>query len=359
MIGDGTLHLAGVVLDDDAPLDGAMVVADDSSSARVRLGIWREDVRAERPDVEHSAACGFEATLDVRRSEPGPLRIALLVSRGGQWEEAAAVTVEVRPSAGGREGLRERAAFTIVHDEATMLPVWLAHGERSFEPGDLYVLDHGSSDGSTDDLDDRCHVIRVHREAEFDHDWLRSTVESFQAFLLRSYDTVVFTEVDELLVPDPRRYPGGLADYLTHLDRPAARATGFNLVHQPDEPPLDFEAPILAQRSRWHLSKLYSKRLVARRPLRWSLGFHEEFAAPDDPPDPDLLLVHLHRADRDACLARHRRSAAANWREEDVERGLGAQNLIAAPAEFDEWFYRGEDLDAPSELIPDHYRDAL
>jgi hypothetical protein len=200
-------------------------------------------------------------------------------------------------------------------------------------------------------------VVPVHRQT-YDHDWLRSIVESFQAFLLRSYDTVLFTDSDEFVLADPSRY-SGLDDYIAKLTRPAARCTGFNVVQQPDEPPLRFDAPLLAQRRRWHASLLYSKRLLSRIPLRWSEGFHLEYSAPDDSPDPELLLVHLHRVDYDTCLARHRMAFARDWKEADLLQGLGAQNRIIEPDEFEEWFRHGPELDTPSELIPEHIRSLL
>ena len=74
-----------------------------------------------------------------------------------------------------------RAAFTIVKDEPVMLPLWLDYYSRYFAPGDLYVLDHRSADGSTAAVSARCRVLPDHRDAAFDHRWLRGTVEAFQA----------------------------------------------------------------------------------------------------------------------------------------------------------------------------------
>lgn len=116
---------------------------------------------------------------------------------------------------------------------------------------------------------------------------------------------------------------------------------------------------MLAQRRHWHASLKYSKSLISRVPLRWSRGFHEEYNAPDQKPDPELLLVHLHRVDYDVCLAHHRESAARVWNEEDVLRGEGWQNRVFEATEFEEWFHRGPDLDSPRELIPDHIRALL
>ncbi len=358
-VGNETVRVKGWVFDVAGPLEGALLVIGDAPPTRLRLGLWRPDVSDAFPEIAHAGASGFELDISLGNIPLGPARIALLVrttARG--WVQAAATEVTVIPTEADRPPGRPRAAFTIVQNEPLMLTVWLNYYAHHFDPDDLYVLDHDSTDGSTAELAGRCRVVPVHRFASFDHRWLRSTVESFQRFLLQSYETVLFAEVDELVVPDPRRY-AGLAAYIDGLQRPAARCSGFNVVQQPDEPPARFDLPLLAERRYWHASLEYSKRLLSRMPLRWSKGFHQEYDAPDDPPDPELLLVHLHRLDYDSCLARHRSTATRNWSREDIALGDGAQNRIAAPDEFDRWFRTGSEADAPRELIPDHIRAAL
>jgi hypothetical protein len=355
----GAARVSGWVFDEAGLLETALLVVDDGPGTPVRLGVWRPDVGEAFPSVPHASSSGFEGTVDLRAAAGGTSRIALLVRLGdGTWREAAAVEVKTAAPTRERDGMRPRAAFTIVQNEGVMLPLWLDYYGRHFAADDLYVLDHDSTDASTAGLDGRCHVVPVHRKATFDHHWLKSTGEAFQAFLLRSYDTVLFADVDEFVLADPRRY-AGLGAYIAELTRPAARCAGFNVVHQPDEPPLRFDAPLLTQRRYWHASLLYSKRLLSRIPLRWSDGFHHEYNAPDDPPDPELLLVHLHRIDHDTCLERHRLSAARDWSEADVLQGAGAHNRITEPEEFEEWFRRGPDLEAPRELIPEHIRSLL
>jgi hypothetical protein len=355
----GMVTVSGWALAERGPFERALLVAGAGPGVPARLGAWRPDVGEAFPAITHASASGFETPLDLRTAAPGPVRIALLAALpGAPLEEVAASTVTVAEPVRPRDGARPRAAFTIVKDEPVMLPLWLRYYERFFAADDLFVLSHDTGDGSTEGLAGRCHVVPVHREAAFDHRWLRTVVEDFQAFLLRSYDTVLFAEVDEFVVADPLRY-AGLDAYIDALDAPAARCTGFNVVHQEDEPPLRFDEPLLAQRRCWHASLDYSKRLLARTPLQWSQGFHREYRAPDAAPDPDLMLVHLHRIDYDWCLQRHRRSAARDWNEADRSGGAGAQNLIAEAGAFDAWFRRGPDLDAPAELIPTHIRGVL
>jgi hypothetical protein len=353
------LRIAGWVFDELEPLQGALIVVGDAAPRRVGLGLWRSDVGEAFSSVPHAGASGFRCDIELRALTPGPLPITLLVeTAAGGWEQAASVEVSVTASFPLEGGPRPRAVFTIVQNERVMLPLWLAYYGRFFDPDDLYVLNHDGTDESVESVKDRCRVVPVHRSTSFDHRWLRSTVEAFQAFLLRSYDVVLFAEADEFLIADPRQY-SGLDQYIEQLDRAAARCVGFNVVHQADEAPLRFDEPILTQRRYWHASLDYSKRLLSRVPLRWSEGFHEEYDAPDDPPDSSLFLVHLHRVDYDWCLDRHRATAARNWNEPDAIRGEGAQNRIAAPEQFEHWFREGPDLDSPRELIPEHLRAVL
>ncbi len=255
--------------------------------------------------------------------------------------------------------MRKRAAFTIVQNEAVFLPIWLNYYARYFDRTDLYVLDHDSDDGSTAGVETRCNLLRVHRDKSFDHQWLHDTVAAFQAFLLRSYERVLFAEADEIIVADPARY-GGLDDYFVRCRGRVARCTGFEVVHYPDEePPLRFDRAILAQRTYWHASREYCKPLLAAVPMSWSLGFHEAPDFPDVEPDPNLFLVHLHRVDYGTCVARHRASAARNWSEHDIRAEQGFQNrLVEGDAGFRKWFFQGRDNSARTR-IPDRLKTLL
>lgn len=255
--------------------------------------------------------------------------------------------------------MRRRAAFTVVQNEPVFLPLWLAYYGRHFDAADLYVLDHDSTDGSTDRIGARANRVRVHRDKSFDHAWLNGTVTAFHAFLLRSYEHVLFAEADEIVAADPALY-SGLGDYIDRCLERVVRCTGFEVVHYPDEEPaLRFDQPILAQRRYWHASRLYCKPLLSAVPIVWSLGFHEAPDLPDLRPDPSLFLVHLHRIDYGSCVARHRATAARNWNEADVQAGHGLQNRFVEGEEaFKKWFVHGLD-NGPRERIPEYLKALL
>jgi hypothetical protein len=245
---------------------------------------------------------------------------------------------------------RRVAVFTIAQDEPVFLPVWLRYYSRFVDPGDLFVLDHDSTWTAWTDQHPLVNRVPVHRSHSFDHTWLRETVQHFFAFLLQSYQFVLFVEADEIVVADPRVHADGLAGYLRSLapgDTP--RCTGYNLMAGG---PVDWRAPLLPQCRYWYPATMYSKHLLASAPLSWNNGFHDESARADQVPDPTLLLLHLHRLDYDRCLERHQATAARNWSQVDVDAGMGYQNRISDPAEFEQWYFHDEQLGGPRTDLP-------
>lgn len=354
----GTLLVTGWALDASGPLTSLMLVVNDRWSTGVRPAFSPLEIATRYSEVPESQYLGWDAIVDLRWVEGSTATLSLLARNAdGEWVEldGSVVRVAPHPISAGR-----RAAFTIVQNEARFLPIWLGYYRRIFDPSDIWVLDHGSDDGSTDSLEGSCNVIPVHRSESFDHAWLVGVVEDFQRFLLRSYETVLFAEADEFVVADPARYPD-LGAYIDELEAPAACCTGYNVVHYPDEPPLRFDEPLLRQRRYWHPARRwYSKRLLSRIPLSWHYGFHDEFNAASVKPDPELYLVHLHRVDYDYCLERHRAVTARPWYREDRKRDLGRHYRVVEPDEFRDWFFNGYDLEGTErEPMPDRVREVL
>lgn len=349
------LLVGGWALGAGSPVSEVLLLIDGKRAARAETGSERPHVAAAHGGTEDALRSGWEAEVDLRAAgESVSLRL-MARTEDGAWHEVAESDLRVE----GNEATRPRAVFTIVQNEPVFLSLWLAHYGADFAPEDIYVLDHDSTDGSTDGIEDRCTRIAVHRDRAFDHMWLAGVVQDFQTFLLRSYRTVLFSEADELVAVDPER-PGGLAAYMDEFEGVAATSTGFNVLQQPGEQPLDFSRPVLRQRTHWNRSPQYSKRLMSRVPLRWNAGFHREYNVPGSKPDPDLMMIHLHRVDYDLCLERHRSSSSREWAEEDRKWNLGWHQRVTEPEEFREWFYSGEDLEGSvSEPIPERLRDVL
>ena len=226
------------------------------------------------------------------------------------------------------------ALVTMVHNEPVFLPIWLRYYARFFDARDIYVLDNDSTDGSTD----RDGFVRVPAPHDrVDHEWMVRRIEQLQHELLGRYDVVVVTDVDEIVAPHPAW--GTLGDYLGGFAEPWVNCRGYEIVHLPDrEAPLALERPVLDQRGYWFASGFYNKPAIATVPMTWEPGFHGR-ADGDVALDPDLYLIHLHRADYRLCLDRHRLRQARAWNPGDLGERWAAHNRITAEEEFDRWFF--------------------
>jgi hypothetical protein len=255
-------------------------------------------------------------------------------------------------------GSRSAAVLTIVRDEAVFLPIWLRYYSQHFSPEDIYVLDHGSSDGSTD----RGGFVRIPVEHEtIDHTWMRDTVAAQQRKLLEQYDVVVSVDCDEIIVPDPAW--GTLSDYVSGFSEDFVNCLGYEVIHLPDrEPSLDLEGPLLQQRHYWFAADGYDKPAVATSPSEWEVGFHS-LADGRLNLDPDLRLIHLHRLDYGLCRDRHLTRRQARWQDTDLDAGWASHNRLVDGAGFDDWYYRRSTFEATRgfivERIPDRWRGAL
>ena len=192
--------------------------------------------------------------------------------------------------------------MTMVRDEADLLPRWIDYYGGQVGPQNLVVLDDNSVDGSTDDLP--CLRYRLPPEP-WKQRWSKMRVRMAnklaEAFLACN-DVVVFTDVDEFLIPDPEKH-GGLLDYLTHRpDTQVMAPLAFELMHNARiEPPLDPARPVLEQRRFVKFAPAMCKPLLKRVPAAWEPAFHG-IHAPFEV-DPELFMLHLKWCD-EAVLAR-------------------------------------------------------
>jgi hypothetical protein len=252
---------------------------------------------------------------------------------------------------------KRRAVITITHNEALFFPIWLRYYSRYFAPDDIYVLDHDSTDGSTDGGG----FVRIPISHDtFDNLWMVSTVESLQRELLERYDIVLVTDADEIVAPLPEL--GTLTEYIDRFDEPWVNCLGYEVVHlRAIEPPFDPSLAVMAQRNHWFANDGYDKPALSMQPTSWQPGFHSRRDG-EMRLDPDLFLIHLHRLDFDVCRARHRRWADRRWERRDVEQGWGTHNRVVEDGEFERWFYEEsafERIEVAIERIPDEWKGLL
>ena len=239
--------------------------------------------------------------------------------------------------------MKPLACLTIARNEPHFLPVWLRHyGETG---GDLVLLDHENDSQDLIAATDECvsnrfplTIVPVSNPRSDDVHWMRYRVEGMVDELLTEYRTVVFAEVDELLVVDPR-LGSDLGGFLRSLDHPSVHfsrwtATGMEVI------PGD----------RWVRNDQYDKTLIVRERTRWEVGFHRPIECVRPEPDPSLVLVHLHYRSREVAWDR---LVARQRGKEIVQDGLGFQNKFTSRAAFDAHF--DEVCRRPSEPIPERF----
>jgi hypothetical protein len=163
------------------------------------------------------------------------------------------------------------AVVTMVYNEPDFLPVWAAHYRAAVGSEHCYVIDHGSDDGSVD-ASGQFNLVRLKR-SPLDEVWRAALVSHMCAGLLDRYDAVAYTDVDELLVVDRRRF-SNLVDLSTSTEVDVLTAFGTNMLEVRGDAPIDLTRPITTQR-RWTrpFSSLCKPALI-RRPVHWSPGFH-------------------------------------------------------------------------------------
>lgn len=209
------------------------------------------------------------------------------------------------------------AAITMVYNEAVFLPLWLDYYGKNLGYDNLYIIDHGSDDGSTTRIPGN--VLKIPR-TDFDDAQRVAFINTFQKALFSYFECVFYTDCDEFLLPRPDRYTC-LASYLKNNPHGnVVRAVGVEVMQNDlSLPPVDFTKAILPQRPYGFVSPWESKPLITRTPVEWSPGFHEcnhpSFL------DEDLWLFHLKLCDLHYALARLNLTRSMKWSQQGLSFG--------------------------------------
>ena len=240
---------------------------------------------------------------------------------------------------------RDRCVFTIMNNEYEFFPIWLNYYSKYFDAQDIYVLDHNSTGEFFDNIQQQAregkfNLQRVYNYALFDHDWLRQTVTDYQAFLVNSYKSVLFIEIDEIVATHPNSQYKNIGEYMDFFNttgKKAVRADGFNIVSNPDtDKSIDLNIPILQQRNRYKRDLSYCKPYIASVPLDYTGGFHSTFSEQKATGelygikeyliDKNLIAFHLHYIDINWTHQKNHRRSQDKWSTHDWQNSLGYQN---------------------------------
>lgn len=240
------------------------------------------------------------------------------------------------------------AVFVIAKDENYFLPKWVSYYKQYFHPRDIYVLDHQSTDGSTDNLD--VNVVKVTNDVALDHAWLTNTVQDFQKKLLETYKAVLFTESDEFVYSLNKPLDECIQDFIAS-EHPYATCVGYEVVQDlVNEKALADDEPIMPHRNQWARYPMYDKTLFSKVPLNWVVGFHSH-SQPNNYYG-GLHLLHLHRHDFEMMVRRHEKRVSKWVMSND---GNGAQNRIADRNGLSKYFNSLQDL----RQIPAEHKAAI
>jgi hypothetical protein len=218
------------------------------------------------------------------------------------------------------------AVFTIVRDESFYLPKWYAYYSQFLADVDIHIIHHVPKEKATTAAAaakrDTCCDFLVGKECQIyveDHEffssgWIRDIVKQYQARLLKQYEAVIFTDVDEIISIHPDSGFVGLGEFMTHFVQDKKhtnwRVNAYSLIHLPDlgEPSIDLARPILAQRMYWFRDDYFDKPLISKIPLNYVLGHHTATNMAKER-NPHIYMIHLHQFDFDWYVRRHQRWA--------------------------------------------------
>ena len=202
------------------------------------------------------------------------------------------------------------AAVTMAYNEAAFLPVWARHYARQVGADHCYVVDHGSTELPA--LPSGINVLRLPRSPQ-DDGRRAGFISELTKSLLSYFDWVLYSDVDELVLADPRRH-ANLQAFCETAQPGTLSAVGLDVQHLPDiEPPFDPALPVGAQRGWVRFTSSMCKPVLTRVPVNYAPGFH----CSDQPlAFGQLYLFHLHWADRDLGLRRLAKTRSMPWADD-------------------------------------------
>jgi hypothetical protein len=180
-----------------------------------------------------------------------------------------------------------------------LLETWLKYYSQYFDK--LVVFGHQDT-GIPTDLKEKYEFDYVHTEVEMHSVASLYFLTEKQTEFLKDYEWVLYTDMDEIVIADPRKYKD-LKDFMDKSDEKQTYCEGYELYKGQDERPIDRWKPIMPQRKYWwrSVNGSYNKPALSRTPSKWVHGFHSlegetaDFAKGHK--DTGLYLIHMRHVD--------------------------------------------------------------
>lgn len=215
----------------------------------------------------------------------------------------------------------QTAVFTLVNNQPEFQEIWIKYYSQF--PFRLVILEHvfeGEDHLVSEEMVSETALLEHHRVVKkelFDHTWMCNLTEQVQRELLKEQPTVIYTDIDELIVPKEC----DLNEYCRRNRENVVRCHGHHLVE------------------RKYLVKdtVFDKPIVTRIPVKWIPGWHG--CAQGGEVDGNLWLIHLHRMDYEIAKKHWMARQKVQWDADAEKRKLSWQNHFPTEEEFREWFY--------------------
>lgn len=249
--------------------------------------------------------------------------------------------------------MKRVAVFCPIKDEPTHIWRWIEYYTRYFPKQDVYILDFGSKPEYLAEVSKHCSIINTSRNIHDAYELYQTILDVHQG-LLRDYDIVIPTDVDEIIYTEQ-----GLHTYIQNLNKEYVTCTGYELLHLPDkEAPYSPEHRVFDQRNYWFKSEQhYSKTLITSKHLNWTIGLHTVPGInKKEDSDPGLYLIHLHRFDYDVCMKRHLKWASMEWSERTVQNNWNYHYRTHDLEKLNQWYYEPV---TEIEEIPENIRQGI
>jgi hypothetical protein len=251
---------------------------------------------------------------------------------------------------------KKAAIFTIVKDEDYFLPIWIKYYSQYFNKEDIYILDHNTVGDSTKNLE--CNVIRLNYDELFNHQWLCSTVKSYQKELLEKYEVVVFTEIDEILFSTEKPFNLIIEDFY-NSNNEYITCLGYELIQDlKTEKPLTFGDSIAKNRKYWMHEPRYNKTLVSKIPLDWAIGFHDTNYSSNILDN--FYMAHLHFVDANNTYYRYiNRIKSGGKLNTNIISEKEWERMANHKLFFEEWPHRENYVKNKWDIIPEKHLSKL
>jgi len=216
------------------------------------------------------------------------------------------------------------AVITMVYNEQNNLPMWIKHYKKHLPNGELFIVDHGSTQRVSKDYVD-VSTLRLPRST-FDDRKRAEFISNLHQSLLSDFDWVIYTDADELIVPEMY---DTLEESLNNEPESSIsiNSVGLNIFqHLGCEESLDTTRPISEQRKYAVLEKAMCKPSVSRRPIKWTPGFHTSNNSPDF--GNGYYLIHLKYIDIDWLRFRTEIASCITWSEEAIRKSWNRGQVI-------------------------------